>query len=187
MENKIVYIYSLSTKEEPSNIRYVGKTDKPIKKRLTRHMSKYELKPVTHKNTWLKSVLKNGHTPIIELLDEVCDLEWEFWEKYWISQIKSWGFKLTNQTIGGSGMPPGKLNPSLIKNSKNNYVSREKSVCMYSKTGELLKTFSSIREAERMTGINKAKIWGWTTVNKILDNIGKYFINLPTNLVFYKI
>lgn len=36
-------------------------------------------------------------------IDEVYDTEWQFWEKYYISLYKSWGFQLTNQNGGGGG------------------------------------------------------------------------------------
>jgi hypothetical protein len=100
---KTVFIYSLSTLEEPENIRYIGKADN-IKKRLNRHLQSYYLNEGTYKSNWLKSEIIKGHTPIINLIDEVKESEWEFWEIYWISQFKSWGFKLTNKTDGGEGV-----------------------------------------------------------------------------------
>lgn len=36
-------------------------------------------------------------------IDEVIDDEWKFWEKYYISLFKSWGFMLSNQNDGGGG------------------------------------------------------------------------------------
>lgn len=40
----------------------------------------------------------------MEVLDIVENDEWQFWEQYWISQTKAWGFNLTNLTIGGDGI-----------------------------------------------------------------------------------
>ena len=40
----------------------------------------------------------------LELIDEVPDNEWRFWDSYWISQFKAWGFKLTNKNSGGGGL-----------------------------------------------------------------------------------
>ena len=37
-------------------------------------------------------------------IDEVPTEDWEYWEKYWIAQYKSWGFKLENITHGGNGL-----------------------------------------------------------------------------------
>ena len=38
------------------------------------------------------------------LLDLVPTKEWKFWEKYYISLFKSWGFKLENKNEGGGGV-----------------------------------------------------------------------------------
>lgn len=102
--NKIkkVFIYSLSTKEEPDIIRYIGKAN-VIEDRMFRHLQPYYLNEGTYKANWLKSELKKGHTPIIKQIDEVLESEWEFWEQFWIAQFKAWGFNLTNGTHGGEG------------------------------------------------------------------------------------
>jgi hypothetical protein len=36
-------------------------------------------------------------------IDSIPDNEWKFWEKYYISLFKSWGFKLENKNNGGGG------------------------------------------------------------------------------------
>lgn len=98
-----VFIYSLSTIEEPNKIRYVGKTDN-IEDRIKSHTCNSALKEKTHKAFWLKSAIKKGHTPKIDFIDEVLESEWQYWEKHWIAQFKMWGFKLTNLTPGGDGV-----------------------------------------------------------------------------------
>lgn len=102
MKNKTTFIYTLSTEEEPNNIRYVGKTDNP-KDRRERHTQPYYLNEGTYKANWLKSEIKKGNTPILNVIDEVPYKEWEYWESYWIEQFIAWGFKLTNGTSGGEG------------------------------------------------------------------------------------
>ena len=52
----------------------------------------------------MRSLLKESVQPLLEVIDEVPDTEWIFWEQYYISLFKSWGFKLTNATAGGEGM-----------------------------------------------------------------------------------
>lgn len=61
----------------------------------------------TKKNAWIKSLKKRGLKPKIEELDLVLESEWEFWEQYWISQFKTWGFELKNATDGGAGQTSG--------------------------------------------------------------------------------
>ncbi len=117
----MIYIYSISTQEEPGNIRYVGKTKEAPKRRLKRHLSAHYLNGNYYKVNWLKSELKKSHTPIIEIIDIVNEDEWEFWECYWIAQFKAWGFNLTNGTIGGDGI---KLTKEIIEKRNESNVNR---------------------------------------------------------------
>lgn len=57
----------------------------------------------THKEQWISGLIKNGLKPLIEILDVVDSDNWVFWERYWISQFRAWGFELTNIGIGGEG------------------------------------------------------------------------------------
>lgn len=95
-------IYSLSD-PRTSQARYIGKTITPLDKRLKKHLSGCYLESPTHKNNWIKSLLSKGLKPTIEEIDVVGTEEWEFWEIYWIAQMKAWGFNLTNTTKGGGG------------------------------------------------------------------------------------
>lgn len=45
---------------------------------------------------FIKSLLKNNLKPKIEILDICLDCDRVFWESFWIEQLTSWGFKLTN-------------------------------------------------------------------------------------------
>lgn len=66
---------------------------------------------------WNKVYNKHGFEPIIldENLDEKTSFELEM---YWISQFKSWGFKLTNCTDGGEGTSGNKNTRKGIKLSQ---------------------------------------------------------------------
>lgn len=104
----MVKIYTL---EDPRNgqIRYVGKTIQTLQKRLYSHCSEYRLqKEFSHKNSWIKQLKNLGLKPIIKLLDEVDNQDWEIQEKSWISLLQSWGYNLTNMTNGGEGCTGGK-------------------------------------------------------------------------------
>lgn len=97
MNNKIkTYIYIL---QHPltNEVKYVGKTIKKPKYRLSGHISN---KRKSYLNSWIKSILPLK--PKILVIDEVTE-DWQFWEQYWISQFKNWGFKLCNLTKGGEG------------------------------------------------------------------------------------
>lgn len=99
----MIKIYTL--KDPITNeIRYVGKTNKSLKIRYNAHISAYKLsREKSHKNSWIISLKNKGLKPVIELLDIVENSEWIFWEQYWISQMFTWGFNLTNMTKGGEG------------------------------------------------------------------------------------
>jgi len=97
----MVYIYTLA--DQNGNIRYVGKTKQYLKQRLYSHIKECDSNRKSHKISWIKSLLEIGQRPIIEIIDQVDDQNWEFWEKYWINQLKIWGMRLTNLTEGGQG------------------------------------------------------------------------------------
>lgn len=93
------FIYTIS--DNNGNVRYIGKTLN-FKRRQREHIKCYS-KSNTYKNNWIKSLIKNGDYPVISILDEAEYEDSAFFETYWISQFKSWGFNLTNLTDGGDG------------------------------------------------------------------------------------
>lgn len=120
------YIYTLEhpiTKE----IRYVGKTNN-LKRRLHSHWTEGH-KSKTKTGKWLKSLKKLKLKPIMTILDETTD-DWQQLEMYWISQFKTWGFRLTNHTDGGEGSYGG---------AQWNNVP----VTAFTKEGVLIKSFES--------------------------------------------
>jgi hypothetical protein len=62
---------------------YIGKFNK--KSRLSSHKKKF------------------GKDIQLVIIDEIAIIEWKFWEKFYISLYKSWGFKLENKNNGGGG------------------------------------------------------------------------------------
>lgn len=111
---KKLLIYTLCDARKPNDIRYLGKTIRSLKVRLYSHLSeakkcKKDNYYMNHKNNWINKVLSEGSHIIITELDslEVSDNptneEWAWLESYWISQLKCWGFNLTNLTNGGDG------------------------------------------------------------------------------------
>jgi group I intron endonuclease len=95
----IIYIYTLS---DPltGEIRYIGKTNN-LKTRYQTHVTTIKK---SHCSRWIHSLIKNGSKPIMEVLDIVGESNWVLMEQYWISQFKTWGFRLCNHTQGGEGM-----------------------------------------------------------------------------------
>jgi len=101
-------IYTL-TDPLTNEIRYVGKTTE--KNYLNRYKSHRNTNIKSHgnlhKNNWVMSLKKNNQTPIMEIID-VIEGEWEWLEKYWISQLRTWGFNLLNISEGGDNTPINK-------------------------------------------------------------------------------
>lgn len=101
---KTTFIYSLSD-PRTNQIRYIGKANNP-KARLVNHCNPARYRP-TYKFNWIKELRGLGLKPILEILDEVPLDNWQFWEKFWIQLIKTWGFSLVNYTDGGDGLTYG--------------------------------------------------------------------------------
>ena len=122
-ETGLTFIYSLS---DPSTneIRYVGKSDNPDL-RLIEHIRKCKY-GTTHKNNWIKSLLNRNLKPIVEVLDVVSIHDCGFWENYWITTMKTWGFNLTNIANGGIGGNLGSVvNSKISEKLKNRTFSAE--------------------------------------------------------------
>lgn len=93
----MIYIYIL---KDPlsGDVKYCGKTNN-IKVRLAGHLK--DRRYNKEKYQWIFDIKSKGLKPILEVIDIVDDDNWDFWEKYWISQLKTWGFNLFNKTDGG--------------------------------------------------------------------------------------
>lgn len=107
MEHSIYVLIDKKTNE----IRYVGQTVKQLSIRLNGHISKAKNSgnKTTHKNTWIKSLLKENLKPIIKLIDVVDENDWKEIEKNYIFSFQEKGCDLLNISEGGdSGSMPGK-------------------------------------------------------------------------------
>jgi len=94
-------IYTLS---DPitNEIRYIGQTTTTLEKRLYYHIIESRTNNITRKINWIRSLVKKGLEPKIELLDIG---NWSDNEIFWIEQFKACGFNLLNMTSGGDGTP----------------------------------------------------------------------------------
>lgn len=101
-----VYIYGLIC-PVTNEIRYIGKTVQKLNARLKGHLS---LKPNdnTHRANWIKHLKSNNLKPLIILIEECTDIDWEEREKYWISEYSK-SSNLVNYSKGGQGRNENKL------------------------------------------------------------------------------
>ncbi len=100
MSLDVTFIYVL---KDPvtGEVRYVGKADKPSK-RFVQHL---QLHP-RHKDyraRWIRSLLKRGLKPQLEVVDEVPVEYWQALEAAYVAFYKELGFRLVNSTPGGDG------------------------------------------------------------------------------------
>ncbi len=116
---KKTFIYGLYSNVD-GVIRYIGKSDNPAY-RLKRHI--YQVNDSkTHKNFWIKRLIKNGEELKYKILEEVLYEEWPEKEKNWISKFDN----LLNTSIGGLG--GGVIKYKMTYEECKKYVSENLSV-----------------------------------------------------------
>ena len=94
-------IYALLAPDS-DEVRYIGITVKPIKRRLQEHILAARRGERTYRACWIRSI-----APIEPDICEVEQTEDREREKYWIKEYRKIGHCLTNLTAGGDGAPPG--------------------------------------------------------------------------------
>lgn len=88
-------------------IRYVGKTDrarKTPKRRLYEHIYEAEHGAKRYVYNWVRQLLSLNLLPIIDVLEEAPDDNWQWYETWWIVYGRVVGWRLTNVTMGGDGL-----------------------------------------------------------------------------------
>jgi hypothetical protein len=93
-------IYGLCDKE--ACVRYVGKTQQRVERRLLAHLTRARRGERGHKNNWIRQCLKDGYVPSVKIL-EMVDGDGCAQEIFHISKYRELGFDLTNATDGGEG------------------------------------------------------------------------------------
>src|SRR3990167_7247658 len=100
--NRVYKIYILREPKDNA-IRYVGQTIQKIEYRYAHHIGNAKKsREHNHKSNWIKSLLRDGLLPKVELIKEYnnqedCDTD----EIFFINTFRQIGYKLTNSTIGG--------------------------------------------------------------------------------------
>lgn len=120
---------------ETQQVRYVGKANN-ISQRYKAHLNRAR-KHQIHKLNWISSLKNKGLKPIIEVVDIVLIEEWIFWENYWISQFKTWGFNLINYTNGGEGSTFG--NQTSFKKGQVPWNTGKGNTCLCEECGRSFK------------------------------------------------
>ena len=87
------------------------------------------------KSKWFKSLKEQSLKPIIEELDIVNFDGWQFWEQWYISLFKTYGFNLLNLTEGGEGMFGYKhtdATKQIIKEKRKNQIFNDETLNKFS-------------------------------------------------------
>ncbi len=97
-------IYALSD-PRTSEVRYVGKTAGPMRKRMAVHRAAARLRATKrHVEAWVRSLLDARCEPAVIVLEQVRPpIDWRLREQFWIATLRRVGCRLTNLTIGGDG------------------------------------------------------------------------------------
>jgi hypothetical protein len=96
MSTRVVSIYALVV-PGTADIRYVGKTEFSLRRRLGWHMTAVRRGSQLHVHRWMR---KLGSPPDVILLEAVSDDRWAAAEREWIAHYRRGG-RLTNMTDGG--------------------------------------------------------------------------------------
>lgn len=94
-ETKVHYIYTLS---DNKGVRYVGQTLNP-QRRYNAHCSLLQNNKNTHKDRWIRSLLKKNIKPTLDIVLKTTNPDEE--EVKLIKSLKEKGIKLVNTTEGG--------------------------------------------------------------------------------------
>jgi hypothetical protein len=138
------FIYSLVCPLD-GQVKYVGKANDP-KGRFRKHKSLGDTNTGDNiaKNEWIKSLLDQNLSPILEIIEEVDVSEWKVKEKFYVKQFKENGIKLFNICGGGNGATFG--NSGSFKGKPPVKV-----ICL-TKNGEYVNTFNTIKEGKEFCG-----------------------------------
>lgn len=167
-----IKIYTLSH-PITNEVRYVGQTKNTLEERLRGHLKSKENVYRIH---WLKSLIKEGLIPKIEVIEEVEKNEASFSEMFWISMFKSWGFRLCNLTEGGETSTTKNITRSK-EWCENISKGKLKSNFKYSDTSKNQMSLSAIKRGVNSKGIQLSKL-GLTDekvreIKNIMKNKGK--------------
>lgn len=156
--NPDVRIYTIS--HSGSNRFYIGATRKSLDARLRNHKyrskHKYKLnKTLSFKERWLIDAINNNYDIFIEELDVVKFSEFSFWERYYISLFKHFGFKLTNGTEGGDGVWTRRATEEEKEKLR---LLKMKPVVEYNSDGRIINKYKSLQDASIETGLSSSRI-----------------------------
>jgi len=146
-------------------VRYVGKANKPAY-RLSMHLTPAEMKDTSHKNSWLRGLLREGKKPELIILQSVGKSAWQDAERGWIAYYR--GIPnyplLTNTVDGGEGVE-GYI---LSEEQRKRRSERQKGKPMPPGTGDKIraKLKGFVHSEESRQNMSKAKKERWKNLSE---------------------
>ena len=155
-------------------VKYIGRTSTKLNDRLSGHIhaSKYYTRH-THKENWIRSLLKINSRPLIRKLVEVEG--WEESYKLEVSLISKYKDRLTNYYDKGPGKLRSckeedriKISNTLKRKYKDGSISLPKgtTVYVYNRDGSFFKEFSSVPQASKELDVYHGTIYKHIYGNK---------------------
>lgn len=143
------YIYTLNC-PYTNTPYYIGKTCQSPKRRFSQHISS-ELNNNNKKANWIKSLKNKGTQPILEIIDQTEENDWEWLERYWISQYKTWGFDIKNLTDGGDGNK-GQFQSEETKKKRSKALKGKK------RPQDVINKISNSHKGKKLSKVTKEKL-----------------------------
>lgn len=116
-KSKPVFLYALKEPGVDGRIRYIGKTV-DCARRLQNHIVASKTRQC-HRANWIQFLLRRGLRPELEMLAQIPEQAWKYWEVEYISAFKDLGYDLVNGTLGGDGFCAGEEHPYFGKPAWN--------------------------------------------------------------------
>lgn len=99
----VAHIYALYDPDDPSHVRYIGKTDN-VERRLSQHLQAALMRNLIRPSCeWIRMLALRGVSPGIRVLKTVPLEQWAVAERAEILAYRVDGHQLTNATEGGNG------------------------------------------------------------------------------------
>lgn len=181
-------IYGLFDPRKPLllwEVRYIGQTTVAPRIRLIHHVSDAK-RGDRYIDRWVRSLVREGVRPVIQVLETVEDSERHVRERAWIAEGKRQGWRLTNATDGGGGTTGFKASDAtkekqrLAKLGKKQTEEAKRNAVEGLRLARLADPTIDIRRGEKMSQLYKEH-------PEILVDIGEkvkqYWIDHPEELV----
>lgn len=149
-----MFVYGLY--DEFDRIRYVGQTTGQITRRLYGHIHNAKTGRVSHNYNWIRSMLKQGVTPVVKELASTDNKEQlNILETFYILVFRNLGADLTNMSEGGEG---GRFSKEVYERMVETRRKNGKSTKGYKLSPETRKSISDRMKGNRLSVEIKQKI-----------------------------